>query len=190
MPSLKFTLDPDFLMTAAERGAEADLIRLLADHHARGDADVAIVALSPVDETGYSVESLDDAMSRLGLGQIGLCHPLCDDEADVADRCILRTEADVQLQRRIHQILFPNRAFELDEARRKHGVVEGDRKRFRRKWVEARRSVQTIWSHIRSDRDVLVSNNQNYFKWRKMPILLDLGVRSIERLDTIAKKLS
>jgi hypothetical protein len=177
-------------MTARDSEAEAQLIRLLASYHVQDGIDLAIVEMAPIDDFGDAIESFEQAVHRLGLGAVNSCLPMCDDDAGVFDKCAPRTEVGIGLQHRIHQTLFPNRVFDLDDARKRYGVVERDRKKFRQKWVESRRSVQTVWAHIMSGRDVFVTNNQNYFKWKKRPLLRAIGINSIARLEVFAERFS
>jgi hypothetical protein len=190
MQVTSYTLDPDILIAAARSSRDADFLRALGQSHAEGKADIAIVGLAPIDERGIVYASLDDTLHALGLQALRLILPMCDDEPDVLDRCAPRTEAVIQQQLAIHNVLFPNRAFELGEARRRHGVSDdAENPKFRRKWLEARRNVQCAWAHIDNRREVLITDNQNFFKRTKRPGLQVLGISRIERLETVASSL-
>jgi hypothetical protein len=190
MPVTRYTLDPDFLISAATSPRDAEWLGALGQCHADGKADIAVVALAPIDERGNVLATFDESLRRFGLTALRQIVPMCDNEPDVLDRCAERTDAAVRQQLDIHNVLFPNRAFELDEARRRHGVVDAENPKFRRKWLEARRNVQCAWAHIRNGGEVLVTDNQNFFKRTKRPGLERLGIRRIERLETVAEAIA
>jgi hypothetical protein len=186
-----FTLDTNCLIDIEENRPAASAIRTLADAHASALADVAVTAMSASEKQKdhrYR-EDFDEFLRRLATLQIAhlnVVSPMMYWDISFWDHFFWHDDAMLDLERRIHTILFPNEQFLWEQHCHDMGIdprpaiPEG-------KWRNHKCDVQAIWSHIHSNRDVFVTSDGNFHK-RKSD-LIALGAGQIEYPDSAVKLL-
>jgi hypothetical protein len=174
-----FTLDTNCII-ALEKNEQpvARAVRALADAHERGDAKVAIVAISASERqpSGQQLGNFDEFRQRLatlGLGVLEILKPIKYWDLTFWDWDIWPDQAMLALGRRIHEVLFPGD--DIDSAEPSDP-----------KWRNHKCDVLALWSHIHHARDVFVTNDGTFHASTKKPVLISLGARRIENTETAA----
>jgi len=179
-----FTLDTNCIIAIDEGRPEASLVRTLADAHAAGKAQVAVVAVSRADkrQIGSYLDNFDafrDRLALVDLGHLDILKPMGYFDISFSDWCIPKDDAMEAFERQIHAILFPQCEFtwqdycevnDIDPALAPHGH-----------WRHCKCDVQLMWAHIHNKRDVFVTAEDNFHMSDKPSALLALGAGHIER---------
>lgn len=183
-----FTLDTNCVIAVDDGRPEASAVRTLADAHAAGRARVAVVAISASEkqrDSGYirNFAEFQQRLGALGLGHLEILMPLWYLDITYLDWCVISGPDLELLEKKIHEVLFPNVEFHwkdyclargLDPA--KQFLVPG--------WRNPKCDVLALWSHIFQKRDVFVTSDHNFHTSTKKPRLIALGANRIEYPDT------
>jgi len=183
-----FTLDTNCIIAIDEGRAEATAVRALADAHMSGIANVAIVAISASEKQrdGGLIEEFSQFQHRLtslGLAHLELLSPMFYFGVTYWDWCIWSEPSLEDIERRIHEILFPNVEFLWQDYCAARGLGPNDVP-LARGWRNSKCDVQALWSHIFHKRDVFVTSDQNFHAHSKKPTLITLGANRIETPDS------
>ena len=57
-------------------------------------------------------------------------------------------------------------------------ILDPEKKPLDKKWLNAKADVQSIWSHINAVNDIFVTQDSNFLKQKRQP-LIDLGAKNI-----------
>jgi hypothetical protein len=170
---------------------------MLAEAHAKGTADVAVVAIMPSEKqkNGEAIENFSTFKARLdllGLGHLNLCLPLWYLDISFLDHCLFAGPELLTLERSIHKVLFPEMEFDYADFCKVKGLapLPGVWDKPRENWRRAKCDVQALWSHINARTSVFVSSDANFHKQTKRPALLHLGAGRIEHPEGAARLLS
>ena len=192
-----FTLDTNCVVAVDECRPEAKAIRVLADAHLNGEADVAVVAImaSEKQRPGHTHENFENFKSRLnslGLGQLGMCLPMGYWDITFHDNSLLSGSEMIAMEQRIHHVLFPKIEFDYIDFCSSKGLdaTSTIRNKLKETWRNAKCDVQAFWSHVNSCRDVFVTNDKNFHKHEKKAALIALGGKGIEFPDSAVSFLS
>lgn len=176
-----FTLDTNCLIDIEQNRPTAATVRVLANAHAAGLADVAVIAISASEnqKSGQHIGNFTEFqryLATLCLGHLNIVLPMFYWDIALWDRCLWPDDAMAGLERQIHSILFPNVQFLWEDYCRDNeinrpGPPTG-------KWRNHKCDVQAIWSHIHSQRQVFVTSDHNFH--RKKADLIGLGAVCIE----------
>jgi hypothetical protein len=166
---LRFTLDHNCIVDIDEnRQPKAGCLRALLAKHDAGDIDVRLVATSASErqQRGPYLENFGqfrDRLAVLGLGHLELLAPICVVDVSYLDWCIVAGPEDIALLERIHSVLFPGHAFDLQDALASAGtnadpaVIEG-------KWRNHALDVDALWCHLHYDGDIFVTSDTDFLK--------------------------
>src|SRR5437868_11053281 len=107
-----FTLDSSCIDAINEGRAEVQFIRMLADAHTAGKANVALVALSVAGkhQAGSYFDDLDafrDHLAALDLAHLDILKPMSYFDISFSDWCIDTDDTTQALEKKIHDVLFP-----------------------------------------------------------------------------------
>lgn len=187
---LTFTLDTNCIIAVEEERAEAPAVRKLSAAHATGTARVAVVAISASErqrEGGrlHSFFTFEERLARLDLAHLELLFPMAYLDVAYLDRCVLADDAMLDLERRIHEVLFPTIEFAWTDYCHARGL-KPDELPADHKWINAKCDVQALWSHIHYGREVFVTSDANFHSTGNRPKLIALGANSIARPDDAA----
>lgn len=190
---LSFTLDTNCIIAVDEDRQEAKAICKLADAHANGRADVAVIAImaSEKQRSGAALESFEiftQRLNSLSLGHLGLCLPLAYFDITYWDHCLLAGPEMTNLDEQIHRILFPKipPSFQIFCAERGLTMQMDIKDKQKAIWRNAKCDVQAIWSHINAKRDVFVSSDMNFHQPSTKALLIELGAGQIVTPDVAA----
>jgi hypothetical protein len=186
---LAFTLDTNCVIALDENRSAAPAIRRLAEAHATGNANVAVVAIMASEKQragGYieSFEVFERRLETLGISHLGLSLPMFYWDITFWGRHFWSDCGMQALERQIHRVLFPRVEFIWQDYCRSHGLDPATSPAASppgHPWRNAKCDVQAIWSHVHHGRDVFVTTDSNFHKSTKKPVLLSLGAGRIER---------
>src|SRR5262245_53810818 len=122
-----FTLDSSCVDAIDEGRTEVQFIRMLADAHTAGKAKVAVVALSAAQkhQVGSYFDDSDafrDHLAALDLAHLDLLKPMRYFDISFSDWSIEADEAMQELEKHIHEILFPQSQFTWEDYCEEHGI--------------------------------------------------------------------
>jgi hypothetical protein len=179
-----FTLDSRCIDAIDEGRAEVKFIRTLADAHTAGKANVAVVALSAAGkhQAGSYFDDLDafrDHLAAIDLAHLEILKPMPYFDISFPDWCIEADDAMAALEKRIHDILFPQSQFTWEDYCEENGLdpsfsPRGD-------WRKFKCDVQSMWAHIHDKRDVFVTADDNFHRPANKSALIGLGAEHIEQ---------
>jgi hypothetical protein len=177
-----FTLDTNCLIDIDENRPAAREIRALADAHAAGAAEVAVIAISASENPrpGQSIRDFSEFKSRLvtlGLAHLKIVMPMMYWDVSFWNHGLWADDAMVDLERQLHSILFPNEEFTWEDYCRANSACPPPNSPSG-KWRNHKCDVQAIWSHIHAGREVFVTTDGNFHK-RKSD-LIALGADQIK----------
>jgi hypothetical protein len=163
---LTFTLDTNCVIAIEEGRTEASAIRTLAEAHASGLANVALVAISASERQKNggplgSFTQFTDRIAALGLSHLDLLWPMMYWDVTFWDACLWVEPNMLKLETEIQNILFPNIPVSWLECCRKLGP-DADLNIVGRKWKNAKCDVQGYWCHAYRRRDVFVTSDRNF----------------------------
>ena len=179
-----FTLDTNCLIAVAHNEPAAGAVRALAEAHAAGRADVAVVAMSASEKQqgGHYIRNFAEFSGRLdslGLGHLNVILPMAYFGISFWDRCLWADDTMTKLEHQIHLALFPTMQFLWQNYCRANGIDPSDNSP-NGKWRNCKCDVQAVWSHINRERDVFVTSDRNFHKTDKKRALIALGAGRIE----------
>ena len=158
-------------------------VRGLADAHAASKADVAAVAISASEKLsgGGSIENFVEfsrRMEALGLAHVDALPPMAYHDVTFMDWSLWSDDSMQELERKIHEALFPNVEFIWQDYCRANNLAETSTPTGR--WRNCKCDVQAMWTHIYGKRDVFVTSDRNSHVAAKKAALIDLGAKQIE----------
>lgn len=188
-----FTLDTNCILALDESRPEAPDVLKLAAAHAAGTVSVALVAISASERQRQKqqLESFDEFRIRvavLGLGHLELLKPMGYWDVTFFDYCLWSDGMAQQLERRIHEILFPRIAFLWADYCAAAGL-DFSTSALDPKWRNAKCDVQAYWSHVHAAREVFVTSDRNFHQATKRAALTALSGGRIETPQSAAAML-
>jgi hypothetical protein len=182
-----FTLDTNCLIDVADNRAAAGAVRALADAHAAGRADVAVIAMSASEKQqgGHYIRNFAEFRDRLvslGLVHLNVILPMGYWDISFWGQCLWADEATVKREHEIHSIIFPTVQFLWEDYCRANSIDLPNNSPTG-KWRNCKCDVQAIWSHIHHKRDVFVTSDSNFHKADKKAALIALGAGRIEHTE-------
>jgi len=96
---------------------------------------------------------------------------------------VYSSEDSIDLERKIHEALFPRAEFKWRDHAESHGLdpdeaSEGQHKEYI-KWRNRKCDTLAMWCHIHYQCDCFVTRDGNFHKESKKPALVELGARRI-----------
>jgi hypothetical protein len=191
---LSFTLDTNCVISLDKDCPEASAIRRLAEAHATGKADVAVVAIMASEKqrpNGYieDFQVFEQRLQRLSIAHLRLLLPICYFDITFWGQSLWSDTSTQDLERKIHQALFPYVKFFWQDYCRYHKLdpaMSPTATSLGQKWRNRKCDVLTLWSHVHHGRDVFVTSDEKFHKPTKKPALLSLGARKIDRPEGAA----
>ncbi len=188
-----FTLDTNCIIAIDEGRAEATAVHALATAHASGGAKVAIVAITASEKQrgGHQLENFLEFQERLvtlKLAHLELLPSIFYFDITFWDCSIPADAAMEALERKIHEVLFPNIEFLWQDYCKVGGFMPSEYKSDH-KWLNAKCDVLALWTHVYHRRDVFVTSDQNFHNRAKKSNLIKLGANKIETPDYAIKYL-
>jgi hypothetical protein len=167
---VSFTLDTNCIIDVAEGRPGAAAIRDLADAHAAGEADVALVAVSASErqQGDKYLENFSDFQERLtalSLNHLTVLPSIGYWNIGFYGLGIWPDEQMVERERSIHESLFPSIPFAWPDFAAQIGIAPDTIKIAEAKrWRNAFCDRQMFWSHDHNKRDIFVTSDVNFRK--------------------------
>ncbi|OEV04002.1 hypothetical protein AN219_37535 [Streptomyces nanshensis] len=184
---LSFTLDTNCVIALEEGRSDASGVLALLNLHDSGLATVRLAATTGAEtqQDGTAPPSFEIFRSRLrvlGLSHLCILKPIAIFDMAYWDWAVWAEESSVAELRQIHEVLFPSRPFDHDQA--VPDSLTGEQKaKAERKWRNYRLDGLGLHTHIRAGADVYVTSDRNFRKQAKKAPLAQLGAPVILRPD-------
>lgn len=199
---LKFTLDTNCLLALDEarrdpqthRKAEADAVRQLVQAHLDGRAEVAVIAITASERQRDDVPlsnfaQFEARLRELGIERLAMVMPMMYFDVTFWDSSLMADEAMMDLERRIHDVLFPSVVFAWPDYCKAAGIPD-DIPSTDKRWKNAKCDVLAYWSHAWHKRDVFVTSDKNFHNASKKAALIEMVGGRIETPASAAALLS
>jgi len=181
---MNITLDHNCLIALENNENNAPFIKELLAMHDNKQVIMRVVGIGASEQLSDRTYATNFAEFKTRIAGIGLAHleilqPIAYWGVTFWDWGIYADDHMVQLERNIHEILFPNREFEYTKFCEKKGLnphsTEVDRK-----WRNAKCDALTMWSHIYYGGNTFVTDDTCAFlRETKKPRLITLGAGDI-----------
>jgi hypothetical protein len=192
MNGLNVTLDNNCIVALSKNEPSAKAVRKLVQYHDAGRINLRLLAInaSELQTDGTHLSSFTDFQQRiadLGLGHLEILKPHLYLGISFLGWGMLASEETVELERKIHGILFPKVEFEYIDYCRKRGL-DADSKDLERRWLSKKCDVSAMWCHIFYKGDAFVTTDRNFHKKTKKQALIQFGAGDIlTPEDAVAK---
>jgi len=179
----RVTLDQNCIIDLEEnRSASSDIQRLIARHHS-GAISLRLVAISaserqPGGTYAQDFQEFKQKVAAVGLAGMEILLPPWYLGLTFLGQGLLASEAMADLEKQIHEVLFPDVPFEYQDYCASHGIDPSTDRR-NPNWVNKRCDVLGLWSHIHHGGDIFVTSDTNFHAVTKKPALIALGAGNI-----------
>jgi len=186
------TLDTNCIIDLEEGRDEAFYIKALVNMHENRRINLRVVAISaserkPGGEFASNFTEFKEKIATVGLAHVEILKPIGHFDITFWDWCLFADDQMVDLERRVHEILFPKIDFDYGEFCRKHGLDPASGK-IDKRWLNAKCDVLALWSHIYHGGGIFVTTDHNFHKKSKKAALIALGAGDILRpKDALAR---
>jgi hypothetical protein len=179
------TLDTNCIYDLEAGGSGAQPLHELIQAHENAEIELRVpaIAASEGQRGGVRVPDFGIFKKRLsdcGLSSVTLLRPMMYWDITYWDWGVWVGPELLAQERRIHEILFPAIAFDIDEYYASCGGDRGNHRLYKR-WLNAKCDVQAMWCHIHNAGELFVTRDNNFLKRSKMARLEQLGAHSIVR---------
>lgn len=177
------TLDTNCIIDLEDEGDVAPYLRALIRMHEEERINLRVVAISaserkPGGERATSFAEFQERPAAVGLGNAEILRPILYWGVGFWNWSVWGDEEKADLERRIHDVLFPHVEFRYSDFCKARGVDansgEGDPR-----WLNAKCDVLAMWSHIHYTGGIFVARDINLRKKTKKAALVDLGAGDI-----------
>lgn len=180
---INVTLDTNCIVALDEDEEATRDIRALIHMHENKEINLRVVAISASERRAgvrcaSNFAEFKERIDFLGLAHVEILKPICRLGMSFLDWFVLADDKMVDLEQRIHQILFPEIEFNYREfCEKRSPEPNGDE--IDRRWLNARCDVLALWSHIHYGGGIFVTIGDNFHKKTKKLRLINLGVGDI-----------
>jgi hypothetical protein len=187
------TLDTTYLIDLERAvSSTARHARRLARMHDDHKINLRVVAISAseqkLDRTYASnFSEFRNRITAVGLGKAEILKPLGYVGITYIDWCVYASVPMLELEQKIHGILFPEIQFSYEEFCKKNGL-DPKGGGIDRGWRNPKCDVLAMWSHIQYGGGIFLTKDKNYHK--KKTQLIALGAGEILKLDQAVAKLA
>jgi hypothetical protein len=190
MSKLKISLDTNLLIALENNESTANSIKMLNEKHKKKEIIIRITAISASEkqhiDKSYSLNFsvFKDRLSKLGLSDLELLKPPGYSDITYYDHCIYPDKATIDLEKNIHNILFPTIEFFYTDYFKKNNSREAEKK-----WKNKKCDVLCLLSHIYYKGNIFITTDRNFFKKTKKDNLIKLGAKEILTPEELINKL-
>jgi len=180
---LNVTLDMNCIVDLEEGKPTAPYIEKMIQMHKDRIINLRVVAISaserkPDGTYASNFNEFKERIASLGLIDVEILAPIKYWDITFWDYSLWSGQKLEELERKIHEILFPKIEFEFSDYCKKHGLNHNDGKAWR-SWVNKKCDVLALWSHIWNGGGIFVTKDRNFHKKTKKPRLIALGAGEI-----------
>ena len=176
----RFTLDTNCIIDVEEVRANGKFVRGLVELNGKDCVIVAVSAIGASERQrsgGYAqnFSEFREKLKAIGFYGLELLPPLAYSDVCFWEHCVAADEMD-NLERKIHEILFPTIQFAWVEYAKARGLPEGT---LDKTWRNAKCDVLALWCHIKHGGGVFVTSDTNFHAKTKKTGLDTLGVGTV-----------
>ncbi len=181
---MKITLDHNCIIALEMNEPDAQYIRDLIDMHNRNKIQVRVAAIGasemlPGKKYPSHFSDYDNRIAALGLKQVEKLSPVGKWDMTYWDQSVYGDQRTEALERRIHDILFPDIEFDYQAFCKIHSLSPLASDQLNETWRNAKCDVLGLWSHINYGGDIFITSDRNFHKQSKKPRLIALGAKNI-----------
>ena len=185
---MKVTIDTNcFIDIELQEGAFQDLGTLIVAHE-RGEIEIGISAIAaseryPGNRIADDFSEFKGRVQALSNKEIDILKPISTWGVAYWNWFIWAGEEHVELESKIHSILFPNAPetwvplSEPSSEEEREYLFWTDKNAL--KWRNRKCDTLAMWSHIHYSRDIFISRDKNFHKESKKSALISLGAKDI-----------
>ena len=179
------TLDTNCIIDLENNARAARYIRALIRMHEDRRINLRVVAISASERKrdrtyAANFSEFKERIAAIGLGGVEILRPILYWGMAYWDWCIWaghENDPMMELERRVHEILFPEIQFSYKEFCKKNSIdINGA---LDPRWRNAKCDVLAMWSHIYYGGDVFVTRDSNFLEPTKKSLLVTLGAGEI-----------
>ncbi|UOA32203.1 hypothetical protein DSM110093_01988 [Sulfitobacter sp. DSM 110093] len=170
-----YTLDTNCIIDLEEERRYSQAVKEIISAHQAGTISVSVVAVSaserqPGDRTMANYEEFVERLNAVGLGELEQLNGIMTYGFSFFGKGYYGgTEEMIELDRRIHNTLFPRIDYGLNDFISRQPVrTEEEEKKLHWKWRNAFCDRQMYWAHAHHERDIFVSGDKNFSELRGM----------------------
>ena len=188
------TFDTNCIIDIEQRGIPYPDLQKLVRLHNDQEINLRVVAISasermPVGYYALNFAEFQKKIAAANLENVEILPAIGYLDITFLDRCLTASDEMVNLERRIHEILFQQIEFYYNDFCKMRGI-DPNITLTNPKWRNAKCDVLAMWSHITYDGDIFVTSDINFLKQTKKPALIALGARDILTPQDAVIKLS
>jgi hypothetical protein len=179
------TLDMNCIIDLENRKGAATDVESLIKIHENGQIRLRVVAISASEEKpdgtyASNFSEFKNRIAAIGLGSTEVLKPLGYFDITYVDWCVVADKNGpmTNLERKIHETLFPEIQFLYREFCRKNGIDINSRP-IDHRWRNPKCDVLSLWSHIYYGSGIFVTMDTNFHKPMKKRALIALGAGQI-----------
>lgn len=187
---MNITLDTNCIIDLEGDGKAAPYIKKLNDMHKDKKINLRVTAISaserkPDGKYASNFAEFKKKIAVIGFERVEIMKPICYWGITFWNWCLMSSKQMVDLERKIHEVLFPKIEFDYKKFCRKRSLNSNSGK-IDRRWRNAKCDVLALWSHIYHGSGIFVTMDSNFHKKTKKTILIGLGAGDILRpKDTV-----
>jgi hypothetical protein len=187
----KLTFDSNIIISLENKEPSSKEILEIIDFHEKELIDISIPAISASEKlkNGNYSQTFAQFQNRINLlskREFEILKPIWFIGITFPDFHILPGDQEIDLDKRIHSILFPNTPVSLKNFCIENNIPENS---LDPKWVNRKIDVISIWCHIYYEHDIFITNDKNFLKSKKLK-LQEIGARSILSSEDAIKVIS
>ncbi len=191
---MHLTFDTNCIIDLEESRPAATPLKALISLHDQQKINVRVVAISaserkPNGTYASNFTEFQQKIATIGLGHAEILQPIGYWDIVFFDWCLWADDQMGELDRKIHDILFPQIDFNYGDFCNKRGINPNNVK-LSPKWLNAKCDVLAMWCHIYHVGDIFVTSDDNFHKQTKKPALISLGAKNILKPQDALIKLS
>lgn len=187
---MKTTLDYNCVIDLENEEYENSSLYSIIKLHEKGNIELAVPGISASErfKAGAKISNFSEFLKRiqkLSVREIEILKPMGVWNFTYYGWCIWGSVEMVQLDREIHETLFPNIPFNWREYAQQNDL-DPENQEIKGKWRNARCDSISLWCHIHYQRDIFITRDNNFLKTKKEK-LIRLGAKSINTPDDALK---
>lgn len=189
------TLDTNCIIALEKNNdPEAPYIKALISLHDDQQINLRVVAISASERKRNGTYASNFAefkrkIAAVGLGHVDILKPMGRWDVTFWDWCVLGSQEMVELEKKIHRIMFPNIEWDYNEFCTKRGLDPRSGETDPR-WRNPMCDVVALWSHIHYGGGIFVTTDTHFHKGTKKPDLIALGAGEILQPEEAVARLT
>lgn len=163
----KVTLDTNCIIDLEMKTLEAHHIEKIVQAHQKKKIRLRVVAMGaseskPDGTCATNYREFQKKINAIGLSDVEALRPIAYLGMAFLDYCVFGGGEATQLERGIHDVLFPEIQFDYREYCGKHGI--SDATKLDRVWRNAKCDVLGLWSHRWNGGGVFATRDKNFLR--------------------------